>query len=226
MTDTTFESRLLGSAWSGHFNKPVAEVMYENIKKVGLPQWTEDDQMFAKALQTELKVPVRGLPVKIEELRPPRNRETQEGSESRDIGPMGGGSDDIGDISWVVPTVTLRYPANIQAGPGHNWANAIAMATPIAHKGVVAGAKVQALTILDLLTKPELVKGAWDYFNTVQTKETKYKSFLRDKDQPALWLNKKIMDEYRPKLKPLYYDSSKYNTYLDQLGIKYPTVRQ
>ena len=226
MTDTTFESRLLGSAWSGHFNKPVAEAMYENIKKVGLPQWTEEDQMFAKALQTELKVPVRGLPVKIEELRPPRNRETEEGSESRDIGPMGGGSDDIGDISWVVPTVTLRYPANIQAGPGHNWANAIAMATPIAHKGVVAGAKVQALTILDLLTKPELVKGAWDYFNTVQTKETKYKSFLRDKDQPALWLNKKIMDEYRPKLKPLYYDSSKYNTYLDQLGIKYPTVRQ
>ena len=47
----------------------------------------------------------------------------------------GGGSDDIGDISWNVPTVTLRYPANIAAGPGHNWANAIAMATPIAHKG-------------------------------------------------------------------------------------------
>ena len=40
----------------------------------------------------------------------------------------GGGSDDIGDISWNVPTVTLRYPSNIPAGPGHNWANAISMA--------------------------------------------------------------------------------------------------
>ena len=44
-----------------------------------------------------------------------------------------------------------------QACPGHNWANAIAMATPIAHKGVDAGAKVQAMTVLDLLMRPELV---------------------------------------------------------------------
>ena len=66
----------------------------------------------------------------------------------------GGGSDDIGDISWNVPTVTLRYPANIPGLPGHNWANAIAMATPIAHKGATAGAKVQAMTMLDLLLQP------------------------------------------------------------------------
>ena len=63
----------------------------------------------------------------------------------------GGGSDDIGDISWNVPTVTLRYPSNIPGLPGHNWANGIAMATPIAHKGVTAGAKVQAMTLVDLL---------------------------------------------------------------------------
>ena len=81
----------------------------------------------------------------------------------------GGGSDDIGDISWNMPTVTLSYPANIPGLPGHNWSSGIASATPIAHKGVVAGAKVQAMTILDLLTKPELIKGAWDYFNNVQT---------------------------------------------------------
>ena len=58
MTDTTYTSRLLGSAWPGHFNKPIAEDMYENIKKVGLPQWSDADQTLAKALQHELKVPV------------------------------------------------------------------------------------------------------------------------------------------------------------------------
>ena len=68
----------------------------------------------------------------------------------------GGGSDDIGDISWNVPTVTLRFPSNIPGLPGHNWANAISMATPIAHKGATAGAKVQAMTVLDLLLKPAL----------------------------------------------------------------------
>ena len=75
---------------------------------------------------------------------------------------MGGGSDDIGDVAWNVPTVTLRYPSNIPGLPGHNWANAISMATPIAHKGALAGAKVQALTLLDILLTPKVVADAWD----------------------------------------------------------------
>jgi aminobenzoyl-glutamate utilization protein B len=226
MTDTTYTSRLLGTAWPGHFNKAIAEDMYENIKKVGLPQWTEDDQTLAKGLQKELKQPVRGLPTKVSEMRPPRPQVADDGTgDQQGPGPTGGGSDDIGDVSWAVPTVTLRFPANMPGGPGHNWANGIAMATPIAHKGVVAGAKVQAMTMLDILVHPELVKAAWDYFNNVQTKDTKYKSFLRPDDKPAIWLNKETMEKYRPAMQKMYYDPSKYNTYLEQLGIKYPTVR-
>ena len=226
MTDTTFTSRLLGSAWPGHFNRPIAEAMYENIKKVGLPQWTEADQKLAKALQTELKQPVRGMPTKVSEMRPPRVQQQDDGTgEQQGPGPTGGGSDDIGDVSWNVPTVTLRFPANMPGGPGHNWANGIAMATPIAHKGVVAGAKVQAMTMLDIVLHPELVKNAWDYFNNVQTKDVKYKSFLRPEDQPAIWLNKATMEKYRAAMQKMYYDPSKYDTYLEQLGIKYPTVR-
>jgi aminobenzoyl-glutamate utilization protein B len=225
MTDTTYTSRLLGSAWPGHFNKPIAEAMNENIKKVGLPQWSEADQILGKALQVELKVPVKGLATKLQEFKPPKDQKEDEDAEGRNIGPTGGGSDDIGDVSWNVPTVTLRYPSNIPGGPGHNWANGIAMATPIAHKGVIAGAKVQAMTMLDILLHPELVEKSWDYFRNVQTKDVKYRSFLRPGDQPAIWLNKKTMEEYRPRMKALYYDPSKYDTYLEQLGIKYPTVR-
>jgi aminobenzoyl-glutamate utilization protein B len=229
MTDTTFTSRTLGTAWPGHFNRLIAEAMYENIKKVGMPQWSEDDQTLARGLQKELKVPIRGLTTRVPELRGPRQpQQGQEGDaagEGAESMPAGGGSDDIGDVSWVVPTVTLRYPSNIPGGPGHNWANAIAMATPIAHKGVVAGAKVQAMTMLDILLHPELVKNAWDYFNNVQTKDVKYKSFLRPEDQPAIWLNRKTMEEFRPKMREMYYDPSKYDNYLQQLGIKYPTVR-
>jgi aminobenzoyl-glutamate utilization protein B len=173
-----------------------------------------------------MKVPVRGLASKIPELRAPREQ-TQDfsGEEGAGIGPTGGGSDDIGDVSWNVPTVTLRYPSNIPGGPGHNWANAISMATPIAHKGVIAGAKVQAMTMLDILLHPELVDKAWDYFKNVQTKDMKYTTFLRPTDQPATWLNQKTMEIYRPRMKTLYYDPSKYNTYLEQLGIQYPTVK-
>jgi aminobenzoyl-glutamate utilization protein B len=221
MTDTTYTSRVLGSAWPGHFNVPVGEAMYENIKRVGLPEWSEADQTLARALQRELKVPERGLPTRLQEMRRPAAPSETPGG----VGPTGGGSDDIGDVSWVVPTVTLNYPSNIPGGPGHNWANGVAMATPIAHKGVVAGAKVQAMTMLDILLQPDLVAKAWDYYRNVQTKDAKYKSLLRPDDKPAIWLNQKTMEEYRPRMKSYYYDPSKFDSYLDQLGIKYPTVR-
>jgi aminobenzoyl-glutamate utilization protein B len=227
MTDTTYTSRLLGSAWPGHFNRPIAEAMYENIKKVGMPQWTEEDQTLARGLQKELKVPVRGLSSRVGQIGAPRVQPDANGDDGGRGAPQptGGGSDDIGDVSWNVPTITLRYPANIPGGPGHNWADGVAMATPISHKGVVAGAKAQAMTVLDILTHPDLVTKAWAYFNDVQTKDTKYKSFLRPDDKPATFLNVKIMEQYRPEMKKYYYDPSKYDTYLEQLGIKYPTVR-
>jgi aminobenzoyl-glutamate utilization protein B len=217
MTDTTMTSRVLGSAWPQHMNKTVAETMYTNIEKVGLPKWTEADQTLARALQKELGVAQKGLPTEIPKLN---GRPVVPDEEKR-----GGGSDDIGDVSWVVPTVTLRYPANIEAGPGHSWANAIAMATPIAHKGVTAAAKVQVMTVLDLLMKPELVTQAWDYFNNVQTKDKKYTPLIRPEDKPAIWLNQATMAKYREQMRKFYYDPTKYPTYLEQLGIKYPTTK-
>src|SRR5215813_1527175 len=97
MTDTTFTSRLLGSAWPGHFNRPIAEDMYENIKKVGLPQWSDDDQKLARALQTELKVRVNGLSTRVPEMRQPRPQtNADEGFGGQGNQPTGGGSDDIG----------------------------------------------------------------------------------------------------------------------------------
>ena len=99
------------------------------------------------------------------------------------------------------------------------------MATPIAHKGVTAGAKVIAMTMLDLLTKPELVQQAWTYFRDVQTKDTKYQPLISPDDKPHTWLNQRTMDTYRERMRKFYYDPSKYDTYLEQLGIKYPTTR-
>jgi aminobenzoyl-glutamate utilization protein B len=217
MTGTAIDTiQVVGSAWSRHFNKPVAEVTYENIQRVGLPDWSEDDQTLANGLQRELGQEERGLPDSIGALRGPVDLERS----------LGGGSDDIGDVSWNMPTVTLRYPANMPGGPGHNWANGIAMATPIAHKGSLAGAKVQALTLLDLFLRPELVEEAWSYFNDVQAPEQEYIPFISATDQPAIFLNEQIMQRYRPLMEPYYYDATRFDTYLEQLGIEYPTVRE
>src|SRR5690242_12377707 len=56
MTGTTWTSRVLGSAWPQHGNKPMAEAMQSNIEAVGLPQWSEADQQFAKAFQRQMGV--------------------------------------------------------------------------------------------------------------------------------------------------------------------------
>jgi aminobenzoyl-glutamate utilization protein B len=216
MTGTQVDTIMtIGSAWSRHFSKPVAEVTYANIQRVGLPEWSEADIALANGLQTELGQEPRGLPTEIDELSGPVDLSRS----------LGGGSDDIGDVSWNMPTVTLRFPANMPGGPGHNWANGIAMATPIAHKGSLAGAKVQALTLLDLFLDGESVDAAWDYFNNVQTAETTYTPFITADDEPAIWLNEDIMATWRERMRPYYYDPFRYDTYLEQLGIEYPTVR-
>ena len=216
MTGTEVDTIMtVGAAWGRHFSKPVAEVTYSNIQAVGLPDWSEDDIRFAEAFQREMGVDVTGLADSIRALRGPVDL-----SQS-----LGGGSDDIGDVSWNMPTVTLSYPSNMSGGPGHNWANGIAMATPIAHKGAVAGARVQARTLLDLFLDGETVEAAWTYFNDVQTAETVYTPFISPTDQPAIWLNEEIMARWRPEMRPYYYDSNRFSTYLEQLGIEYPTIR-
>jgi aminobenzoyl-glutamate utilization protein B len=226
MTDTEVESRILGSAWPLHFNKVIAETMYENIKTVGLPKWSEADQKLAIALQDEMKFDpregeggpwggVRGLRTDLGELLGPA-------PEPR----TGGGSDDIGDVAWTVPTVTLSFPSNFESGGGHHWSSAVAMATPIAHKGATVGSKVMALTALDFFLDPAKVEASWKYFNEEQTQDVKYVPLIRETDQPPIHLNREIMAKFRDSMKKLYYEPTKYDTYLEQLGIEYPTVRK
>jgi aminobenzoyl-glutamate utilization protein B len=192
----------------------IAEAQQKNIEAVGMPKWDDADQTLAKGIQKELGKKEEGLRTKVEELKPP-SPETEPG-----------GSDDVGDISWVVPMVYLRFPANIPELPGHNWSDAVAMATPIAHKGSAAGAKVQAMTALDILTSADLTQKSWAYFKNVQTRDLKYTPLIAPSDQPAIEMNKEKMEKFRPEMKKYYYDPAKYKTYLEQLGIQYPTVKK
>ncbi|HMQ07514.1 MAG TPA: amidohydrolase, partial [Saprospiraceae bacterium] len=66
----------------------------------------------------------------------------------------------------------------------------------------------------------------WQYFREEQGMKTEYVPMVSKDDSPAIYLNKDIMDEFRPKLEKFYYDETKYDTYLDQLGIHFPVIRE
>jgi aminobenzoyl-glutamate utilization protein B len=215
MTDTTLSRRIIGAAWPRHFSEPIALAMGRNIAAVGLPEWSEDDQRYARALQTLLEVDeITGLATELDGVQgPPED-------------PVSGGSDDIGDVSWVVPTVTLRYPSNVEGLPGHHWSRAMAMATPIAHKGVIAGAKVLAATMIDLIENPALLDAAWTYLREEQLAGTEYEPFIGPDDPPAIEKNRDTMAEFRDRLEAFYYDAARFDSYLEQLGVDYPQLER
>ncbi len=213
MTETTMDERVLGAAWPGMFNRPIAEALGRNIIAVGMPTWSDDDQTLARAAQKEIGVKESGL--KTEPL----------GVKDGNQGERTYGSDDIAEVGWNIPTVVLRYPGNIPGMIGHHWSSGIAMATPIAHKGTTAGAAAQAMTVIDLMLDPNLLAEAKKAFAD-QTKETKWQSLIPLDTKPPTYLNRDRQQKYRPALEKLYFDPSRYSTYLEQLGVQYPTVKK
>jgi aminobenzoyl-glutamate utilization protein B len=77
-----------------------------------------------------------------------------------------------------------------------------------------------------MLTNPKIIADGWNYFRNVQTKEVKYIPFVDSTTPPAVHLNQKTQDQFRPQLEKYYYDPSKYKTYLEQLGITYPQLEK
>ncbi len=210
MTDTEVTERVIGAAWQGDFNKPLAELLQANIERVGMPQWSDADMKLAKAVQKLMDAEETGLRTEVSPLDGPAETSS--------------GSDDIAEVSWNVPTINLRYPSNIPGAVGHHWSSGIAMATPIAHKGAVAGAKAQAMTAIEIFTDPAVLAAAREYF-AEQTKDVKWESLIPADIDPPAHFNAEKMQRYKPELEKLRYDPSKYDTYLEQLGIEYPTVQ-
>jgi aminobenzoyl-glutamate utilization protein B len=82
------------------------------------------------------------------------------------------------------------------------------------------------MTAIDYLLSPELVTEAWTYLRNVQAKDIRYTPLIGPDDKPAIEFNREKMEKFAPQLKKTYYDPVKYKTYLEQLGIAYPTVKK
>jgi aminobenzoyl-glutamate utilization protein B len=188
MTGTTYDVKYAASAWPQNVNKTIAEAIQKNIDTVGVPKWTEQEQQFAKDFQKFAEKPQVGLRTEPVALGAKRQATS---------------SNDNGDVSWVVPAGMLNFPASVPGIGFHEWKAAVTPVSSISHKGQVAGAKVLAASIIDLLTSPELLKKARAEFDA-EAKKVPYFSLLPADVQPPLDLNKAEMEKYRPEMRKFY----------------------
>jgi aminobenzoyl-glutamate utilization protein B len=145
-------------------NTPLAERMQKHYETVGLPEYTAQEQAFATELQAAAGLKPTGMAKQIE---PIPNEPTR------------GGFTDVGDVSYITPTMGITVPAVPQGIPLHTWMATASHGTSIGFKGAVTASKVLALTGIDLLTDVELRKQAKADFDK-RTEGFTYKSPIPD----------------------------------------------
>ena len=207
-THTAVSERILSGSWPVNGNRALAELVQSNIELVGMPEWTADDIAFAEAVQVAMGAEVTGLPTEVDQLSSDR---------------QGSSTSDAGDISWNVPYVRMYIPAKPEGAlAGHHWSAAIGPATPIAHKGIAAGAKVLAASAIDLIADPELLPVIEKDFAAQLARFPAWESLIPPGSEPPIHLNREQMASFREALAPYEYDPDSSETYLEFLGLSYP----
>jgi aminobenzoyl-glutamate utilization protein B len=189
MTNTEVETELMSAVWPVRGNRTLAELVQREIERVGVPDWTKEEDELARAVQAKAKVAVGGLKRTIDPLKGPAVQKTA--------------ANDAGDISWKVPMVKYYYPANIPNINSHHWAAGVALATSIAHKGALAGAKVMAASVVECLRNPAIVAEAKRTFKE-ELNGIEYRPLLPPDQKPPVELNRAMMQKYRPLMAPHY----------------------
>ena len=168
MSGTTMSHEIIASAWPQLGNRVLAEQIQKNIELIGMPQWSKEEDDFARRFQKSLNLPVVGLETK-----------------HRPLGarPQSFASNDNGDVTWVVPSAYFNFPASVPGVTYHNWRAGVTPVSFISHKGQIAGAKVLAASMLDMFTEPEVLKRAREQF-ALDTKGMEYFSLLPPEAKP------------------------------------------
>jgi len=123
-----------------------------------------------------------------------------------------------------VPYVRLAFPSQIPGTTFHHWSSGVSPATPLGHKGIVVGAQAFAGTILDLLFEPAHLDAVRAQFEE-DAQDVTWTSLIPEGTIPPIELNADKMEKFRPLLAEFEYDLESGKTYIEQLGIDYPTVR-
>jgi len=171
-TETTMEYEIIGGTHDLLLNKTLAQQMQKNLEQVGGVQYTSQEVDFGKKVQGSLDFPAPAIETasKITPLKTEQD--------------AGGGSTDVGDVSYTVPTVGLYAATWVPGVPAHSWQAVACGGTDIGIKGMIVAAKTIALTAIDLYTDQKLIDVATDEFRKSKG-DYQYKALLGDR-KPAL----------------------------------------
>ncbi len=168
MTETTAQVTVQGGSWEILTNDTGARMLDANLRWVGPISYTQEEQQFARAIQKATGVPQVGMDTEIQPL------EAQE---------MEGGSTDVGDVSWVVPTLHVSVATAPKAAPWHGWPVVATSGMSIGHKGLVRAAKVLAATMVDLYEQPAQLRAVRAEFEKKKG-DVKYDAYVPDGPPP------------------------------------------
>lgn len=173
-TQVTWE--VLGGVYNVLPNVTLAEVMHQNLQTVGGITYTPEETAFAQKISesfpTDQRVPVTNAT---------QIRDFRDASASA----ISGGSTDVGDVSWIVPTVGLQTATWVPGSSAHSWQSTAASGMGIGQKGMLVAAKTLALTAYDLFNNSSLIEKARAEWTQKRGKDFKYEALLGDR-KPAL----------------------------------------
>jgi aminobenzoyl-glutamate utilization protein B len=172
-TETRMEYEITGGVYDLLPVEVLAKAMYANLGLVGGVTYSDSEMAFGRKLQESFITAEKPQLTRAATIDPYKN-------EGRS-----GGSTDVGDVSWVVPTVGLRTATWIPGTPAHSWQAVACGGTEIGTKGMMVAAKTIALTGYDLFTNPKLIEDAKAEWKKAKGENFVYKALLGDR-KPAL----------------------------------------
>jgi aminobenzoyl-glutamate utilization protein B len=171
-TGTSVEYEIIGGTHDLLLNKTLAEVAQRNFEKIGGVSYTSQEIAFAKKLRLSFSdsIPAMESSATVKPLKT--------------VADAGGGSTDVGDVSYAVPTVGIRTATWVTGTPAHSWQAVACGGTDIGIKGMMVAAKTMALTAMDLFSNPAIIEKATEEFKKAKG-NYQYKALLGDR-KPAL----------------------------------------
>ncbi|WP_411153079.1 amidohydrolase [Streptomyces sp. A30] len=189
-SQTKVRHRITSACWNQLPSKAFAELMHDNMRQTGPPEYSDEAHQLAKELQESLGLPQKGMHAEVAALTAPNPVF------------MGGGSTDVADISWNVPTVSMGAALAPIGTKMHTWSTASCAAAAPGQAALLAAARYLAATAVDLITQPERLKAIKAEF-TERTKDVEWKTSLPDGYEPPMyeppqWFLKKTGQSWPP----------------------------